>query len=197
MEDELLSLDGACRLLGVSRPTFNKIRKSEHFVEVLVGQRARFYKRTILDYLNRSQNVQSVTPATHFKQYDFELVSENAFLQIEIRPNVFDLRLIRRMDPFGVICLLATLLYRARQDQTLQLILENNFICNYLNQIYFFDELERMGRQNIHWQKNLLNPNPLLNPDMVTSLILIRHKGGERIVSDQLIQIFQKQGFIF
>jgi len=199
MDEDLLSIQQAVALLKVSRPTFNRIRKDQNLPEVFVGKRPRFRKGDILRILHGGYDLNAAsaatpTPATTLPQARFEVFSDKTIQSIEIKPNVFDLRNIELLDPYGVLSLLTTIIAKGRDGSKIKLLVDDAISCKYLHSINFFDEVGRFCK-NLEWDRAALATVNYINPETLLPIIPIRMKGSERPIAEKLNLLLRQQGF--
>ncbi len=183
---ELLNVDEAARFLGVSRPTFNKIRKERGLKEVKIGKRSRFLKEDLISLLTITEKE---LPKNYNVFNDFEISD------LEVRRNVFDLRSLEQIDSYGVLSLLCNLIVRAQNGDSIELLIEDNQICQYLKANQFFYELERECKDKITWNKHALTGPAYQDLNTLMPIRGIRAKGGERTIAEELLKLLRKQGF--
>jgi anti-sigma regulatory factor (Ser/Thr protein kinase) len=197
MDDDLLSIRQAVALLKVSRPTFNKIRKNQKLREVIIGKRARFRKSDLLKILHGGYELSAEAPLPPLRTLPksrFEVFSDKTIQSIEIRPNVFDLRNIELLDPYGVLSLLTTIIAQGRDGTKIKLLVDDAIACKYLHSINFFDEVGRFCKA-LEYDRNALATVNYFNPETLLPIIPIRMKGSERPIAEKLNVLLKQQGF--
>jgi excisionase family DNA binding protein len=198
MKDELLTISQAAALLKVSRPTFNKIRKDSNLTEIRVGKRSRFRKDDLLKILHGDCDLSGEpsppTPSATLPKLRFEVFSQKPISTLEIKPNVFDLRNIELLDPYGVLSLLTTIIGKGRDGTKVKLLVDDAIACKYLHSINFFDEVMRFC-SNLEWDRSALATINYINPETLLPIIPIRMKGNDRSVAEHLNLLLRQQGF--
>jgi excisionase family DNA binding protein len=204
VDKKLLSVGEAAALLGVSRTTFNKIRKENGLSEVMVGKRARFYRDELLAGLVRTQK-DSVPPRVSTtskktippisKDTILNIFSNQTVGQIEIEKNVFDLTALKQIDPYGALSLLCTLVDRARRDDKIRLIVNDGVACQSLKAAHFFYQVENQCGSKVTWDTSVLAGQTFEDTNLLMPIRAIRAKGAERTIAEALIVLLRKQGF--
>lgn len=195
MDKELLTISAAAKFLSISRPTFNKIRSEKKIPEIRVGKRLKFRKKDLIGFLNSSQEQVVIPPQAYFKDVSLDIFSKKGVNILEVRKNIFDLRNIKQLDPYGLMSLLTTIIAKSRNGEKIQLIVEDNYSCRYLQYVNFFSEIERECGGNVIWDRSLLQRLQFIDTDLLLPIISIRNPGGERKVAEELIKLLKKQGF--
>jgi excisionase family DNA binding protein len=204
LDKKLLSVGEAAALLGVSRTTFNKIRKENSLSEVMVGKRARFYRDELLAALVRTQKdsvptqISAISKKTAFptgKETILNIFSDQTVSQIEIEKNVFDLTTLKQIDPYGALSLLCTLVDRARGVDKIQLIVNDGLACQTLKAVHFFYQIENQCGSKVTWDSSVLAGQTFEDTNLLMPIRAIRAKGTERTLAEALIVLLRKQGF--
>lgn len=193
-EKPYLTLQEACNILQVSRPTFNKIRKQKKLLELADGKRLRFL-RTEIETLARTNKGAFTTPlAEDQTKIDLTVFSVDAISKIQSNETTFDFRRIRMFDPFGVLNLFCTILQTAKMGKKVFLELEDNFICNHLRNLGFFEALERENTGNVLCDTAVLKTNydDYLYPIGLTKITMRKQ---EAPVIEKINQLLKTQGF--
>ena len=188
--NKYLTIQEACELLRVSRPTFNKIRKQRRLREFVFGKRRRFLREDIV-------SIGEPTPVTRLapdKRLDLTVFRPETPAALISAPDTFDLRRIRQFDPHGVLTLFCAAVDHAERGHEVRFELEDDFICNHLRALGFFQELEKKCGDRIVWDKSRLRtdytdfkyPIPLTN---------IRLQKEEAPIVSRLIGLLRAQGF--
>lgn len=185
-----LTIEEACAFLGISRPTFNKIRKQRRLKEFLVGKRARFLREDI-EGITRPVPVSQIPPD---RRIDLTIFSESRASELEVEPNTFDLRKVRSFDPRGVLDVFCTCVHRARQGHAIRLLVEDNFVCNHLRSLGFFLQLQKAAAGAAHWEADLLRTDyeDVRYPIGLAGIAMSKE---EAPVLDRLIRLLREQGF--
>lgn len=198
MEKRLLSIDEAAKLLGVSRSTFNKIRVETGLPEVTVGRRARFYEDDLIAAVSRTKTKAAKTTAVKAKTKDLiiNIFADVKIDALEVSKNVFDLTILKQIDPYGALSLLCTLVVRARTEKKIKLIVNDGLVCQSLKSVHFFYQLESQCAGRVEWDEKVLAGSiPYIDTNMLTPIHAIRAKGAERTIAEQLLSLLRKQGF--
>src|SRR3989339_156660 len=193
MKKELLSIQEAARFLKVSRPTFNRIRAQKKIPEYVVGKRVFYNNSDLVAYIENKSKSSFVSAAKQFAAVGINLLSEQTIDDLEIRENVFDLRRIKFIDSFGIISLLTTIIEKGK-EQKVQLVIDDSYWCGYFDKIGFFHLIENACKENVSWEKNIVQQSQMLTSDVVLPIMALQ-KGTEKNVTDRLVTVLQKQGF--
>lgn len=194
MDRKLLSIAEAADLLGVSRITFNKIRKEKAFTEVPIGQRVRFYKDEIMAALQ--PNKQSVAPVVSTRRdIILNIFSLDTVADIELKKNTFDLTALKQIDPYGAVSLLCVILDRVRSENNVHLIVDEGLICQTLKAHQFFLQVEARCGGKVSWDKNVLYGSTFHDNTMLMPITAVTNKGAERSLAEELVVLLRKQGF--
>lgn len=190
-----LSIKEACEILQVSRPTFNKIRKQKMLFELSgPGRRSRFL-RTDIENLAKTTRKALIAPlTTDQRKIDLTVFSKDAIADIQTAETVFDFRRIRMFDPFGVLSLFCAILQLADAGKKIHLEIEENFICNHLKNLGFFEALKREHEENIICDTSILKTNydDYLYPIGLTKISMRKQ---EVPVVEKIIALLRTQGF--
>lgn len=202
MDNKLLSIDEAAKLLGVSRITFNKIRKEHGLSEVMVGKRARFYEDEVLRTLvskKKSSDQISKTPLTSRSVFSraevvLNIFSHHTVKDIETKPNVFDLTLLKQVDPYAALSLLCTIVDRARTNKVF-LEINDGVACQSLKAVSFFYHVESQCGSQVAWDRSILTGRTIEDTNLLMPIRAVTSKGAERPLAESLIVLLRKQGF--
>lgn len=200
MEKKLLSVGEAATLLGVSRTTFNKIRKEKAIAEVMVGKRARFYEAELLASFNSTLKTPK-TEAISQKSITTSSVIMNIFSdeetvrELEVAKNVFDLTALKQIDPYGALSLLCTLVARSKIESKIRLIINDGIACQTLKAVHFFYQVESQCGDKVVWDKNQLQGRTFEDTNLLMPITAVTAKGAERPLAEKLIILLRKQGF--
>ncbi len=188
MDIEYLTINDVCKLLNISRPTLNVYREKFDITHSEIRGRVFFKKLEILEKLYLRNEM--IKPEMSFTvNNDFNVQT------IEIAQNVFDIRQIKTIDPFGAFCLLCCLLGRVRRQENVYLLIEKNSASFYLQSINFFHELTRAHSEYVHYNASILEDVYLDNSEIILPLYLIGYRGGEKRILDDIYANLRKQGF--
>jgi excisionase family DNA binding protein len=131
-----MTIEEACKLLKVSRPTLNSYRKKYGIKESRVKREVRLDKLDVLKKLYLpSKDTAPELIFTVANTFDVD--------DCEITKDVFDFRRIREIDPFGAICLLCRIKTRIRNRGAVSLLSDKRSTSAYLRDIGLFAELNR------------------------------------------------------
>jgi len=185
-----LTIKQACELLGVSRPTFDKIRKRRNLKQLMRGQRPRFLREEI-------EAISEPVPVSNLaldERIDLSVFNTATTFDLEIAPDAFDLGRLRDFDPQGVLNLFCALVERGRQGRVVQLLVEDNFICNHLRSLGFFNQLEAAIPGKVLWARDKLKTDhtSYKYPIGLTKISLPKE---EVPVVEKLIRLLREQGF--
>lgn len=194
-DNGLLSIEEAANFLGVSRATFNKIRQENNVPEVMVGKRPRFIKNELLSVLSRRTSYSGQQKKRNETKIALNILSSASIDDLEVKKNVFDLRLINQIDPYGALSLLCLLIVRAQKAERIDLLIDDKHICQYLKTIHFFYHLECEGRDRIQWDHEALHGTSIQDTSILMPINSIKTKGGERIIAENLLKLLRQQGF--
>ncbi len=197
MERKLLSIAEAAAILGVSRMTFNTIRKENHFTEVPVGKRVRFYRDEILAIGSKAHAREKNAPKAPAIRHDvvLNIFSNHTVNMIETSKNVFDLTALSQIDPYGAVSLLCVLVDRARSGHNVQLIVNDGLVCQTLKSLHFFYQIEAHCLGKVSWDRNILVGPTFSETTLLMPIRAVSVKGADRPLSEELITLLRKQGF--
>ena len=182
---DLISLNEACALLAVSRPTFNKYRRSMKFRETTIG-RSIFFSR--LELIQKVLVPEKATPGASYL-----IVDKCDIDELEVAPDVFDLRGVVSIDEFGAMSLLCLLKRRLKHGSSVAVLVNNSNGGRYLKSIGFFQELRR-GAPHLLVNDANIKEAPL-PPESILPLQMLGYRGAEKKILDHLYDALQKQGF--
>lgn len=186
-DDKLVTIAEAVRLLGVSRPTFNNIRRQESLREYPFGKRVRFLKSDICKLIS--------APASVDKDIRLDVLSNQLISDIEVRPGVFDFRRIEFIGTYGILSLLSAILVLAKEGKTVHLIVDDNDVCKYLQSLGFFYEIESACKELVSWERSFLRGTTFDDQSTLLPMRIIKYKGEERRFLERLIPLLIQQGF--
>lgn len=188
LEDNFFTIQEACELLAVSRPTLNAYRKKYEIREVKHRGRVLLNKLDVLQktYLS-DEEVSSVLT--------FIVSTEFTVEDCEVAPDVFDIRTIKTIDSFGAICLLCCLKDRVKHNRRIYLLTGNNSASVYLQQIRFFTELRRVDSHKVQVDDSVLSELDVHPTDVILPFHLIGYKGKEKAILEELYTPLKHQGF--
>lgn len=189
---EFINIQQCCRLLKVSRPTFNKRRKEIHLTELVRGRSTYFKKIEILNKLYAPAfDVQATV--------DFVLINPNFDIKhILVDEFAIDLRKIHLLDPYGIISILCYVTSKVKIGQNFFFVCTNNLISSQLIAVGFFKELARKYPNLTHWDHGLINklePSAKTLEQVFLPLKEITIKGQDRAVLNELLSSLLQKGF--
>ncbi|MBI4924782.1 MAG: hypothetical protein HY843_02570 [Bdellovibrio sp.] len=180
-----MTIEESCELLGISRPTFDKRRKEFHLKKRSWQGRLWFLRRQLTDRI-LLQAPQSVSPLVDLIEASCSRVSH-----IKRKGNMYDFRSLHSIDPFGVICLLCSLI--SEKDKS-SVIIDDSNVVRLLNSIGFFSELMQKRNDLI----SVVRPpytGSWIDPSIMQQLVSVVYKGGERLAVAELQKSLTTQGF--
>lgn len=142
-------------------------------------------------------NIGAATPVSRIAadtRLNLDVFSNVAPSAILSAPHTFDLRKIRQFDSHGLLNLFCAIVENAAGGNPVRLELDDNFVCNGMKDLGFFQELERKCGDTVSWDKTVLRTNysefqyplPLTN---------VRFRKGETPILEKLIRLIRQQGF--
>ena len=188
MNDEYFTINEACKLLNISRPTLNSYREKYSIKSIKVKGRVLFKKVDILKQLSPSLRPEK-------QKTELTVLSDFKVEDIEVAPGVFDIRRIGVLDPFGAICLLCYLRNRIDQKDHVYILIGRDSASFSLHGMNFFGELTRVGSEYVHYDEDILSDINLTNPEIITPLHLIGYRGGEKSLLNEIYVQLKTQGF--
>jgi len=188
MSGEYFTIDEACELLRISRPTLNAYRDKHSIKHYLIRGKV-YYKK--LDMLN----LYSHLSRTQMPEIDLTVLASSTVDNIEVTPNVFDLRLIRTIDAFGAMCLFCCFKSRARKRQHVYLLVGVNAGVIYLKGMDFFQELKVVDTNYVHYDDDALRNVPVSNSGIMLPFTRVSYRGAEKHALEKLNESLRKQGF--
>jgi hypothetical protein len=188
MSDQYFTIKEVCRLLNISRPTLDSYRK-KYGIENIVRKGQVLFKRT--DVLEKL-----LFPMTDIQpEVDLTVLTDTAVEELEVVSGVFDLRQIRAIDAFGAICLMCCLKSRIAKQEHVYLLTGMSSASFYLQGINFFQEIQRVNAEYLHYNAETLRDVALNNPEVIIPLHLIGYKGGEKSILDDIYASLRGQGY--
>jgi excisionase family DNA binding protein len=183
-----MTIEEACKLLQISRPTLNSYRKKHRIKENKVKREIRLDKLDVLKKLylpNKDTAPELIFTVTNTFDVD----------DCEIAKDVFDFRLIKEIDPFGAICLLCRIRTRIRDQAAVSLLSDKRSTSAYLRDIGLFAELSRLDSRQVHFDDATLLKPDRTPADVILPLHIIGYRGGEKAILDVLYRQLAAQGF--
>ena len=126
---------------------------------------------------------------------DLTVLNNTKVEDLEVAPGIFDLRLIRSIDPFGSICLMCCLKERIADKKHIYLLTGMSSASFYLQGINFFQELQRVNAEYLHYNSQTLRDVTLSNSEIILPLHLIGYRGGEKSILDDIYTSLRTQGY--
>ena len=192
-ESEYLSVTEVAKMLGISIPTLRMMRKTTTLgkFETLIGKRVKFSKKAIEEYLQgKNDEVTSWVIPTG----QLEIISTKDTINLEAKKNIVDLRGVHYIDPYGTLSLLVYLISRSRESKKTQLLINTSEACKKLRHVGFFNYIDQFAPL-VEYNKKILEGEKYFPPDSLLSITILRRKGEERRVIEQLNTLFIQQGF--
>ena len=109
---DVISLKESCKLLNMSRPTFNKRREELGLKEITKGRSIFFKKSEILNKLYAQNFLVEATVNLTQIQPNFDLS------HVLVDKHTVDLRKINVIDPYGIISLLCYVLSKVKSGKS-------------------------------------------------------------------------------
>lgn len=187
---QYLSIKEACELLKVSRPTFDKIRKEKGLRQCWFGKRPRFLREDITN-MGTATPVSKIAPDTRLNLDAFSNLAPSALISA---PHTFDFRRIRQFDSHGLLTLFCAIVGEVQLGHAVHLELGDNFICNGMKDLGFFQELERKCGDKVMFDRSVLRTN-YSEFQYPLALTNVRFRKGEAPILDKLIKLIRAQGF--
>lgn len=184
-----VSIKQACDFLKVSRPTLNNYRKKYKLQEI-------HFKGCIR--LSKNQLIQKIILKNPIENYlDMTMTSNFDLSYIQPLSGVFDLRRISSIDSYGIITLLCAVYSYFEEDShnNVHFILDNSFVCGFLNTVGFFTEIERLYAKRVFIDKKQIFSRPQFKSAVILPLHLIGYRGAEKKILEELYTSLFHQGF--
>ncbi len=179
-----ITFEESCGLLGISRPTFDKRRREFRLKERRWRGRLWFSRRQLAD------RVLLQSPASVSAKVDLIATSRSRVSQIKRKGNVYDFRSLHTIDPFGVVCLLCTLL---TERQKASIVVDDSKAVRLLGSVGFFSELIQQ-RDDIAGLSHSPYTGSWIDPSIIQPLVSLLYKGGERQAVAELQKSIASQG---
>jgi len=193
-EPILLSVTETAELLGLSIPTLREMRRTTPLgnLEIPIGKkRVKFSKEAVLKYINELNSGSAVGEIPTGQLSIGSTIDE---IKLEVRDDLFDLRGIKHIDPYGALSLLTHLIGRSRKNKQTKLILRSTSACKKLKFLGFFDHLEKFAPMVV-WDKKILEHTNYYTPESLMPITSIQTKGGDKRTVEQLRTQLVRQGF--
>lgn len=196
--NDLISIDEACRLLEVSRPTFARIRVDQSLHEYKIGKRSRYSKSEIVEKIlkKKSLQVSELQPATEEIKVTNTLVIHDYSLEdIFGEKNVIDIDLIGMMDAFSSTSLMFFILDKIKAGKKVRIESEKFIKAAYLNSVGFFSELLPRASEKVAINPRFYDSSRAFYPGIILPISHVGFKGAERRYTEELKKILKTQGF--
>ena len=184
-----MTIGEACALLNVSRQTLSSYRQKYALKEYKIRG------RILLSTVEILKRLYMPTQGLATPTLDFTVAREFSIEDSEVTTNVFDIRLIRRIDAFGTICLLCCLKDRIQKKQSIYLLTGSDSTSLYLRSARFFEELKRVDSEFVNVDDAILETLSNESANIILPLHLIGYKGKEKAILDELYRRLGSQGF--
>ncbi len=189
---EFINIEQSCKLLKISRPTFNERRKDTHLKEVTRGRSIYFKKIDVLCKLYvKSFDVQATV--------DLVLINPTFDItHILIDEFTMDLRKVNLLDPYGVISLLCYVTSKVKHGQNVFFVCDDGMTTVQLIAVGFFKELSRKYPNLTHWDHSVMNPLEQRAKDFENVFLPLKEitvRGQDRVVLDELLLSLLHKGF--
>lgn len=190
MGENQITIAEACKFLGISRPTFNKVRDQFKLSFVRIGREHRFRKDEII-----SKIIQHL-PATG-GNIDLCISSKDvAVSALKLDENTYDLRRLNLIDGFGMFALMENIHGQLAQGRDINLIIDDEYACKYLCESRFFLELESQFPKTLFLSTSPKNLLIKFSGDSFLPLTRVGFKNAEQTTLDQVVvPILKQQGF--
>ncbi len=185
-----ISSKDICIFLGVSKPTWNKLR-AEHQISGVTGKR----RLVMFDKAEVIKKIISKKPSTP-KPVDLMFSNDGTSIEtIKLDETTFDLRAVNRIDPYGALALLASVRALVSEGKAVNLIIDFRFPTLYLAAVGIFNEFERSFDKFVFWDKSITKQMKNPNPDILYPLKVIGYKGQDKTATEELTQVLLDQQF--
>ena len=183
---DLIDSEKACELLGVSRPTFNKLREQYEIESYRIKRFVKFSKNEILSKIY--VNFYPIEERFSLNIFEYPEVDE-----LKVDEFTYDLRLVNFPDGHGAVSLLCHLLNEIEKGCYIHLLIDEN--CSFLKAMNFFGELSRHLNSKIFWNESLLNSLSSTPLSMIKLPIKrLGIVGSQQIIVDDLTLSLHRQG---
>jgi hypothetical protein len=177
---QYVTIAQACKMLHISRLTFQRMRERERYKEIKIGRQIYIRKEEILAKLQLMTHVD--TPCN----FGVTIADEGRLPDL-LQDGTIDLRRIRSIDAFGIVSLLCSVIDLARRAPSrLRLEVDGGFVCKVLQANGFFLQLEHVVGASVAWDKPTLGDVASVDDSVALPLTRIGYKGGERKIAEQL-----------
>lgn len=187
---KFITITEACKLLSLSRPTFNARRSEFQFKEFRQKRNIQFLRSELLEKIYRTTppTVQNINLTIHSVHDELSSLFIDSFS--------LDLRRLNQVDGFGLLALLARIRSLVDTEDYAHLLLPDTAFVTFLEQMGFFREIRRYYKTQVEWNEDLLAKWTRTEK---TKDVAITHyvgfKGQERGFSEEIQRALQHQGF--
>lgn len=190
---EYLTVTQVAQMLGVSIPTLRTMRRTTALgkLEITIGKRVKFSKKAVEEYL-AGQNDEAVPWVSPTGQ--LEIVSTKDQINLQVKEDLFDLRGVQYVDPYGALSLLVHLIGRSREGKETELLINTSEACKKLKFVGFFDYIDLLAPK-VKYDRSVLEGGKYFPPDSLLPITILKRKGEERRALEQLNTLFIQQGF--
>jgi excisionase family DNA binding protein len=186
--DNLFTINECCELLEISRPTFDRLRKTHSLTEYKVGKRVRFNKEELLQLLGqKKENTLG----------DIEALVVNSFQLDQAWPSSSSLNIdaLKIIDCFGAAALLCQCLERSKNYH---IAIDSSPLAlqaSYLKAINFFPHFTRHAVKSPTISSSIMGSLSRSFPEIILPISQAGSKGVERRYTEDLRPILREQGF--
>jgi len=188
MNGEYITIADACRMLDISRPTFDSYRRKHLLKDFTIKGRVYFRIVDIIEKLYVGKPLSE--PDLRFTAADSFCVED-----VEVVPDVFDIRRVCVVDPFGAICLLCCLMGRIMAGRHIYLLVNRGTASFELKKMNFFHELTRVRSEFVHYDEAVFDGVYCDQAEIIIPLHVIGYRGAEKGILDDIYGKLRKQGF--
>lgn len=191
---DLITAKEASELIGVSVTTFRKMRGEPKLaeIEVKIGQRVKYPKAKLLA-LYKMGTRESVAEARPNPKAKLCIFADGTTPLYESNSKI-NLTNFILIDPYGSLALLVHLIERSRNGLRTELIVNDGDVCKELRYVGFFNHLEAYAPL-VTWNRMAFGNSNYISAQSLLPITVIKRKGEERRVVEQLLQIFVQHGF--
>lgn len=190
MNDDWISLKSACELLGVSRPTLNKIREEMNLREYRLSNRVLLSKLDIIKKVILNQK-------HHLVDRELLVTSPDELRHVQPIPGIYDLRKIKVIDAYGVMTLLCDIKHHLKENDRnrVYILVDKGYACSFLDSIGFFSEASRAHQDRVFANVKDIRHVEQSDSTVILPLHQIGYRGAEKKVLDRLYDPLLTQGF--
>lgn len=187
MESDLINIEEACELLGVSRPTFHQMRETLNLREYPFGKRTRFSQSEILEKVSKRK--ESITRKDAVSVVELN-IDECAWESYRL-----NLDKLANLDAFYSSVLLCSALYKARSGIPVEIHSHLLLNAKYLTNQNLFVYLTKLGSDKISIDPRLHQASQNLFPEIILPITQIGFKSAEEKITKGLSPILKTHGF--